>query len=671
MKTPVTFADLKHTGHSCNAVPLGISLVAAYVLECLGERITVDLFKSPSEFAHRLELDMPKVACFANYIWNVELSYQFASRIKAAAPGTVIVFGGPNYPTEVQEQQVFLRSYPAIDFYIQKDGEQPLAMLIETLFEYDFDIEGLKVAGRDLPDCHYLRNQDLVRGTSPPPMMDLDSIPSPYLSGLCDKFLSAEFVPLVQTARGCPFECTYCQEGQEHFSGLRRFSVDRVTREIEYIAQRAKVPNLAISDSNFGMYKEDLETCHSIADTQKRFGWPEYFIGIQGKNRKDRVLEAASIVTGSYLNAAVQSTDPQVLENVKRQNVSLSSMIDVAKSKESSESNSFSEVILCLPGDSKDAHFKSMLGLIDMGMNVVRSHQFVLLPGAEASSPDSRRRFGMATRFRIVPQTSSPYQMLGQTFTAPEIDEICVANSTMTFEDYLQCRLFDLTVEAFYNDSVFYELIGLLRRRDISVSSFILRVHERTQSDVAMAPLYEGFLRETKAVWHTREELKESLEQPGVLQRIQAGEFGFNEQLTYRAVATFRHMRELHSVAFGTAREMLAQKGCEVEGELAYLDELLEYSLLRKENLLATEQASRECFHYDFTRLAATHFQVDPETFRQPAGVDLEFSHTDEQRQLISKYISMYGTSDYGLGCILSNASHVDKLYRQVTPIMP
>ena len=64
----------------------GISLVAAYALKCLGERITVDLFESPSEFAHRLELGMPRVACFANYIWNVELSYQFAKRIKAAAP---------------------------------------------------------------------------------------------------------------------------------------------------------------------------------------------------------------------------------------------------------------------------------------------------------------------------------------------------------------------------------------------------------------------------------------------------------------------------------------------------------------------------------------------------------------------------------------------------------
>ena len=169
----------------------------------------------------------------------------------------------------MREQQAFLGSYPAIDFYIEKDGEQPLAVLIETLFEYDFDFEGLKAARRDMPYCHYLRNQDIVRGTSIPAMMDLDSIPSPYLSGLCDKFLSSEFVPLVQTARGCPFECTYCQEGQEHFSGLRAW-----LRSVKCISCRQAVPagdpRNAVSEGRLRSTKRSFQHASIIDEWAQR-----------------------------------------------------------------------------------------------------------------------------------------------------------------------------------------------------------------------------------------------------------------------------------------------------------------------------------------------------------------------------------------------------------------
>jgi hypothetical protein len=32
MKTTISFCDLVHEGHSCNAVPLGISMAASYSL---------------------------------------------------------------------------------------------------------------------------------------------------------------------------------------------------------------------------------------------------------------------------------------------------------------------------------------------------------------------------------------------------------------------------------------------------------------------------------------------------------------------------------------------------------------------------------------------------------------------------------------------------------------
>jgi len=208
-----------------------------------------------------------------------------------------------------------------------------------------------------------------------------------------------------------------------------------------------------------------------------------------------------------------------VLENIRRRNVSITEMIEAATDHDLREAHSLSEIIVALPGDTLKSHCKSAADLIDAGMHVVRSHQLIMLPGAEISSMESREKYGLQTRFRIIHNTANTYSVFGQQFHAPEIDEICVSSNTMSFQDYLDCRHFDLTVELFYNDGVFSEIQAFLKQQGIAVFAHIAHLDRRVGENPLLADLYSDFMEDTRELWATRKELEDFLRQPGVIER--------------------------------------------------------------------------------------------------------------------------------------------------------
>ena len=680
MKTAISFCDLTHEGHSCNGIPLGVSMVASYSLEKFKDKIAAEIFKYPTEYIARLEKEVPRIACFTNYIWNLNLSYKIAKAVKNNSPQTIIVFGGPNYPLDREEQEAFLRRYPAIDFYVFRNGEIPFSLLFEMLERYAFDIEKLKADKVAIPGCHYVSNDSFIAGEEVAAMRELDEIPSPYLTGLCDKFLANEkLVPLMLTARGCPFKCTFCQEGDDYFNVVRKFSFDRVREELDYVASRARNPDLIYADSNFGMYKHDADICREIVRVQEAHGWPKYFVGIMGKNNKARVLKAAEIIRSGvfgggsvWLSSAIQSTDDSVLDKVKRSNIDADTMVKVANESEAHASNQFSELILALPGDSRESHLKSVCDLIETGVNVVRSHQYIMLGGSEAATREGRAEYNPLTKFRVTPHTMNSYSLFGEEIFAPEVDEICVGNDTMTFEEYEECRMFDLTVEVFYNNALLLELFKLLKARGIMISTLITRIHEKVTSAVSpIAELYEGFRRETNELFDSPEQLHDFLREDGVAEQYQAGKLGNNEQLMYSALMVFRHMKDVHDIAYDVARELFQENGAYEDWVADYLAELIEFSMLRKRDMLATDQTETRHFHYDFIALERCGFNEGPGDHARPDGINIHFAHDQAQKDLITGYCKAYGTSNRGLGNIFGMGKNVRNFYRRIEEAAP
>jgi radical SAM superfamily enzyme YgiQ (UPF0313 family) len=225
----ITLADLTHTGVAVDAnnTPLAVGYIAAYASNHLDGDIGFKLFKYPAALAAFLKARTPTIACFTNYMWNERLSCTFARAIKQRHPETVVVMGGPNYPVDGPEQRAYLDRHPEIDFFIDGEGEVAFVELFTALAPLRFDALRLKGRGTRVPSVHYVHDGEFVRGDLLPRILDLDrTLPSPYTMGLLDEFFDDRLTPMIQTARGCPYSCTFCHDGIGYMNKTRAFSTE-------------------------------------------------------------------------------------------------------------------------------------------------------------------------------------------------------------------------------------------------------------------------------------------------------------------------------------------------------------------------------------------------------------------------------------------------------------
>lgn len=671
MTVKVSFADLTHTGQlvAANTFPLGISLVAAYAKEQLGDDIDFEVFKYPEDFSSYLENNTPDISCFSAYSWNIRLGHEYARRIKEISPETITVFGGPNFPGDKTEQQEFLAKYPAIDCYLEFEGEIAFVELFKSLKTFDFSWERFKQAEALVPNIRYLRNGEIIAGNLAPKITDLNILPSPYLTGVTDKFFDDVLIPIIQTTRGCPFTCSFCVEGGDYFQKTPRFTQERISQDLRYIAERVKlVPDLMITDANFGMFPKDFETAKELAAIQAEYGtgWPKSIITATAKNHKERTIKIVEIL-GETLpaTAAVQSTDAGVLEQIRRTNVSQDALITFAKATAKQGGQTEAEVILCLEGDSKKAHFRTISDMLDADMTYIRMYQFMMLPGTQSSSKNSREKYEMEIKFRVLPRCFGTYEFRGTTFPVAEIEEIVVSNNTMPYEDYQACRDLHLSVEIFNNDSIFLEINNFLGSHSINRSEFIMAVHEFATGDGGvLQSLYNDFREEEKKnLWDQIEPVEEFVTGAGVIKQYVDGEYGTNELYKYRALAVFKEIDSLHQLAFTVARNLLASHGLMDEAADTYLSELSKFSLMRKRDLLNTKAPKQRRFHFDFPKLMDSKFTLSLPDISRPDGVEVEAYHSDEQCDLIDGYMKQYGDTLIGLGRLLVRAN-MNRLYR-------
>ncbi|MBC8413522.1 hypothetical protein H8E50_07615, partial [bacterium] len=290
-----------------------------------------------------------------------------------------------------------------------------------------------------------------------------------------------------------------------------------------------------------------------------------------------------------------------------------------------------SEVILNLPGDTVEGHLYTLRTVMDAGISRIRLYPLVLLPGTEAESPADRKKFQIKSRFRIFPRTYGMYEFGGEEFSSAEVSELVIETSSMTFDDYVYCRLFDLSVELFYNDGYFLEIQGLLSFLKISMFEFVKVCHDlMSEYPADLKRIYEGLADSIlKYTWETEEEIHDFINDIASIQKYAEIEHE-NSLATDRAIGVFSCAETLHVIARRALKNLLQMQEINDKELLQYVDEMLMFSLSRKDSLLDTSIVKLEKFNYDFPALHKEKFSIDPLSHKLAKPQQLCFRHKSD-----------------------------------------
>ena len=358
------------------------------------------------------------------YVWNCEITNYLARRVKEINPKCLIIFGGPHVP---EDTTGFFVDHPYADILAHGEGEFILENLLRA---YVTDKNYLNIKGITTKDFSNPAQERIN---------ELDLIPSPYTTNLVwdlvEKVPGVTWICSWETNRGCPYLCTFCDWGSATFTKLRKFSNERLYKEIEWFGEN-KIPFVDCCDANFGIFQDrDLVIAKKMKEMALKNGYLEKMAVSWAKNSSEKIIPIAKeLKNGGILGAvtlAVQSLDDDVLEIIKRANIKFNEFSELTAIFREHDIPTYSEVIRGLPGETVETFKRGLEILSSTKIGTVNIYHCMILPNAPMNHPAYVEKFGIKKiRSPVMLQHSSVHERAN-----PEYEYIVIETNSFTLSD--------------------------------------------------------------------------------------------------------------------------------------------------------------------------------------------------------------------------------------------
>lgn len=345
----------------------------------------------------------PGIWLFSNYMWSLDINMQVSEAVKKHNSNNITIHGGPSTPDYPQADIDFMTKYKSVDISVHGEGEVAIIEVLNTInrqSENELIVDSCiqNVTGITIRNIHDNDNE-IHRSPSRTRMKTPDAIPSPYLSGCFDGYGAEVEAAIIETNRGCPFGCTFCDWGSATNQKVQKFDLQRVKDEIDWIAHN-KVRVLWIADANYGLYDRDIELAKYIVNSKQKTGYPEEVVVNYTKNSTWRLVEIIKVFNeGGIISQgiiSIQTTDEKTLDVINRKNIKTEKYDELTKVFYDLKLPLSTDLMLGLPGMTVDAFNKDIQKYIDMDVSV-KAYPTQLLPNSPMADPEYIKKYQIET----------------------------------------------------------------------------------------------------------------------------------------------------------------------------------------------------------------------------------------------------------------------------------
>lgn len=399
-----------------------------------------------------VDVDILLCSC---YTWNWEITNLLAKKVKEKNPGCTVIFGGPQVPLRYEgdvplkwvseSKGCFFEDYPYVDILVHQEGEHTIKGIFEEFLK---DKDYSKINGLETKN---FRTPPAAR------ILDLDTLPSPYLTGLAWELVepveNVSYIASWETNRGCPFQCTFCDWGSSTKSKVRKRDMATLLKEVEWFADN-KIPYVDICDANFGIFADrDFELAQKLKNEKLTKGYPGR-VGIAwAKASTEKIIPIAQeLLNADLLRAvtlAVQSLDKTTLDIIKRSNIKFDIFANLLQKFRDHKIENYTEIIMGMPGETLHSY---KLGLEQLMELFPRPVIFIYNCGVFVNAPMNAPEYIKAHGIKAI---KSPIYLWHSSIynrgSIPEYDNIVTSANSFTSDDLKQMYLYGWTTQAFHS----------------------------------------------------------------------------------------------------------------------------------------------------------------------------------------------------------------------------
>jgi hypothetical protein len=353
------------------------------------------------------------VYLLSSYAWNYTICDSLASYIKEQNPTAITIVGGPHIGTHDDE---FLDSRTMYDYICRptKPGEVFMEDFINCYLENNGKVEHYDVSWE-------LRS--IKQTTCAMPDYSIYEDHFDYIEKLCSyakKYKLEPFI-IIETTRGCPYKCVYCEWGGGIETKILKKNIDVVKRDI-LAMKRAGYRDAYLTDANFGAFEDrdleifafawehnfnltDISTMKSTNLDRRRRLIDRWFeiVGAGPKGQRIKSsggtdmwgdTEYVSVVP----TVSIQSISDEAMQVSKRVDLSTEDKLELSRHIEKRcREEGFPvpalELILAMPGSTLDDFYKEFEVIWNFKAWGSFRHDYMILPDSELSNPDYLKEY--------------------------------------------------------------------------------------------------------------------------------------------------------------------------------------------------------------------------------------------------------------------------------------